>query len=63
MVEKLLATLAMTGLIVFLSVIIDFVRKPDLILVILIPVGIAIYGIWIGFRDKPKNGDGEAAGG
>jgi hypothetical protein len=62
MLEKLLATLAMCGFIVYLFVLIDFVRKPDLILVIVIPVGIAIYGMWTAFRDKSKGGNGEPSG-
>jgi len=61
MLEKLLATLAMCGLIVYLAVMLEFVRKPDLFLVIVLPVGIAIYGMWTAFREKKPNG-GNGAG-
>lgn len=65
MIEKLLAALAMVGLILFLGVILWFVRLPDLFLVIVIPIGIAIYGMVTSFReqaDKDK-GNGKPAGG
>jgi hypothetical protein len=63
MLDKLLATFSMLALILFLGVIVRFVREPDLFLVIVIPVGIAIYGVVTSFRE-PKNGDnGKPAGG
>jgi len=63
MLDKLLATVSMVGLILFLGIIIWFVREPDLTLIIVIPVGIAIYGVVTSFREqsnkdkeKPQNG-------
>ena len=63
MLDKLLATVSMIGLILFLGIIIWFVREPDLTLIIVIPVGIAIYGVVTSFREqsnkdkeKPQNG-------
>jgi hypothetical protein len=65
MIEKLLAALAMLGLILFTGVILWFVRLPDLFLVIVIPIGIAIYGMVTAFREQAdKNKDnGKPAGG
>jgi hypothetical protein len=63
MLDKLLATLSMAALILFLGIVIWFVREPDLTLIIVIPVGIAIYGVITSFREqsnkdkeKPQNG-------
>jgi len=58
MLDKLLAGLSMIALILFLGIIIWFVREPDLTLIIVIPVGIAIYAVWTSFREKPDNGNG-----
>lgn len=63
MLDKLLASISMIALILFLGIIIWFVREPDLTLIIVIPVGIAIYGVWTSFRTKPDNGNGKPADG
>jgi len=63
MLDKLLATLSMAGLILFLGIIIWFVREPDLFLVIVIPVAIAIYCVWNSFTEKPNGDNGKPAGG
>jgi cadmium resistance protein CadD (predicted permease) len=63
MLDKVLATFSMAALILFLGIVIKFVPEPDLFLVIVIPVGIAIYGVITSFREesnkdkeKPENG-------
>lgn len=62
MVDKLLAILSMVGLILFLGIIIRFVREPDLFLVIVIPVGIAIYAVINSFREQSNGDNGKSAG-
>ena len=62
MVDKLLATLSMLALILFLGIIIWFVREPDLILIIVIPVGIAIYAVVNSFREQSNGDNGKPAG-
>jgi hypothetical protein len=59
MLDKLLAALSLCALIVFMAVMIHFVREPDLFLVVVIPIGIAIYSVWNSFRDKPNGDNGE----
>ncbi|MDH3235394.1 MAG: hypothetical protein OEQ29_17880 [Alphaproteobacteria bacterium] len=63
MLDKLLASLSMAGLIVFLGIILWFVREPDLFLVIVIPVGIAIYCVFNSFVDRTDGDNGKPADG
>lgn len=63
MLDKLLAALSMVGLIAFLGIIIWFVREPDLFLVIVIPVGIAIYCVFNSFIDRSGGNNGKPADG
>jgi hypothetical protein len=62
MLDKLLAALSMMALILFLGIVIWFVREPDLTLIIVIPVGIAIYAVWTSFREKSNGDNGSPTG-
>ena len=46
MLDKIVAGLSLLGLILFLGIVISFVTEPDLWVVILVVVYIAIYFIW-----------------
>lgn len=44
--DKILAALSIASFLLFLGVIVWFVREPDLIIVILIVTGLAIFDFW-----------------
>ncbi len=59
MLDKILAGLSILTLIAFLGIVISFVAEPDLWVVIIVVVYIAVYFIWREIRQGGSHLEGE----
>jgi len=59
--DRYLGIAALISLAIFLYILGTFVREPDLIIVLVIGVVMAVYDFWLElFRGKAKKGDADA---